>query len=98
MHQSSTPKALPKDLAMGPMRLDTLSLVVASARRMRSTTADACINAPPNSTVSMACTGSSHDHNVFTSCTHLHCKTAVQRLRRTKIRRACFMCQKGREL
>ena len=41
-HQLSTPNALPKALAMGCTREDTLSLVAAIARRTRSTTADAC--------------------------------------------------------
>ena len=41
-HQSSTPKAFPKAVAMGPMRLETLSLVAAMARRILSTTAEAC--------------------------------------------------------
>ena len=41
-HHSSTPKAFPKRVAMGPMRLDTLSLVAAMALRILSTTAAAC--------------------------------------------------------
>ena len=42
VHQSSTPKAFPKAVAMGSMRPDTLSLVAAMALRILSTTAEAC--------------------------------------------------------